>query len=141
MMAGTLLRLKYAGFDLHLWNLAKGCCGSSTLTREQASAVRQEEAQGSAKLTGAVAHPRLVNDLEIFYDAPSLAKVAAVVRRIQPDVILTRSPQDYIKDHQNTARLVPYAAFTRGMRTFPPLQIRPLRPTHGPLSCPAAWLT
>jgi LmbE family N-acetylglucosaminyl deacetylase len=29
MMAGTLLRLKDAGCEIHLWNLANGCCGSA----------------------------------------------------------------------------------------------------------------
>jgi LmbE family N-acetylglucosaminyl deacetylase len=29
MMAGTLLRLKDAGCEIHLWNLANGCYGSA----------------------------------------------------------------------------------------------------------------
>mgnify|MGYP000867140096 CR=1 FL=1 len=28
MMAGTLFLLKQAGAEIHLWNLANGCCGS-----------------------------------------------------------------------------------------------------------------
>lgn len=118
MMAGTLLRLKDAGCEIHLWNLANGCCGSTTLAREEAIAVRWQEAQASAKLAGGIAHPPLFNDLEIFYDAPSQARVAAVVRAIQPDIILTQSPQDYMEDHQNTARLVVSGAFSRGMKNF-----------------------
>lgn len=125
MMAGTLLRLGDAGCEIHLWNLANGCCGSATLSREQAAAVRWKEAQASARVAGGVAHPPLFNDLEIFYDQPSLAKVAAVVREIRPDIILTQSPQDYMEDHQNTVRLVVSAAFTRGMRNFPTAPGRP----------------
>ena len=52
MMAGTLLRLKDAGCRIHLWNLANGCCGSNTLSREEAAAARWAEAQASAKLAG-----------------------------------------------------------------------------------------
>jgi LmbE family N-acetylglucosaminyl deacetylase len=119
MMAGTLLRLKDAGYEIHLWNLANGCCGSNTLSREEAAATRWHEARDSAALAGGVAHPPMFNDLEIFYDQFSLARVAAVIRRIRPDIILTQSPQDYMEDHQNTTRLVVSAAFTRGMKNFP----------------------
>lgn len=119
MMAGTLLRLKDAGCEIHLWNLADGCCGSNVLSPAEAAAVRWEEAKASAASAGGTAHPPLFHDLEIFYDQPSLAKVAAAIRRIQPDIILTQSPQDYMEDHQNTARLVVSGAFTRGMKNFP----------------------
>jgi LmbE family N-acetylglucosaminyl deacetylase len=118
MMAGTLLRLKDAGCQIHLWNLANGCCGSATLSRERAAAIRWEEAQASAKLAGGIAHPPLFDDLDIYYDAPSVARVAAVIRQIQPDIILTQSPHDYMEDHQNTTRLVVTGAFTRAIKNF-----------------------
>jgi LmbE family N-acetylglucosaminyl deacetylase len=118
MMAGTLLCLKDAGCEIHLWNLASGCCGSATLSREEAAALRWEEAQASAKLACGTAHPPLFDDLGLFYDAPSVARAASVIRRIQPDIILTQSPQDYMEDHQNTTRLVVTGAFTRAMKNF-----------------------
>ena len=119
MMAGTLLRPKDAGCEIHLWNLANGCCGSNTLSREEATDRRWEEAQASAATAGGTTHPPLFNDLEIFYDQASLAKVSAVIRRIRPDIILTQSPQDYMEDHQITVRLIVTGAFTRGMKNFP----------------------
>jgi len=118
MMAGTLLRLKDAGCEIHLWNLANGCCGSNALSKEEAAALRWKEALDSAELAGGTAHPPLFNDIEVFYDAPSIAKVAAVIRRIRPDIILTHSPQDYMEDHQNTARLVVTGTFTRAMKNL-----------------------
>jgi len=119
MMAGTLLRLKDAGCEIHLWNLANGCCGSHALSRNEAAALRWKEARASADFAGGKAHPPLFNDIAIFYDAPSIAKTAAVIRRIKPDIILTQSPQDYMEDHQNTTRLVVTAAFTRAMTNQP----------------------
>ena len=124
MMAGTLLRLKDAGCEIHLWNLANGCCGSGKLSRGETAAVRWEEAQASAAMAGGTAHPPLFDDLGIVYDASSLAKTAAVIRLIQPDIILTHSPQDYMEDHQNTARLAVTGVFMRGMKnaeTVPPV--------------------
>ncbi|MCX6934588.1 MAG: PIG-L family deacetylase, partial [Verrucomicrobia bacterium] len=116
MMAGTLLRLKDAGCDIHLWNLANGCCGSHDLSRQETIACRWQEAHASAALAGGTGHPPLFEDLEIFYDKASVEKVGSVIRKIQPDMILTHSPQDYMEDHQNAARLVVTGAFLRGMK-------------------------
>ena len=115
-MAGTLLRLKDAGGEIHLWNLANGCCGTVRMTSGEAAATRWRETQSSAQLAGGIAHPPLFNDLEVFYDQQSLARVAAVIRRIQPDMVLTQSPQDYMEDHETTVRLVVQGAFTRAMK-------------------------
>lgn len=118
MMAGTLLRLKDAGCEIHLWNLANGSCGSNILARNEVAAVRGKEARASAQFAGGTAHPPLFQDFGVFYDASSVAKVAAVIRRIQPDIILTQSPRDYMEDHQNTTRLIVTAAFSRAMKNM-----------------------
>jgi len=113
--AGTLLLLKQAGCEIVMWNLANGCLGAISADREATSTTRKMEAEASAKLAEAKLLPPLFNDLEIFYDQPSLAKVAAGIREVKPNIILTHSPQDYMEDHQNTCRLVTTAAFSRGM--------------------------
>lgn len=118
MMAGTLLRLKDAGGEIHMWNLANGHCGTARHAREEIIRLRAAEAEASARLAGAFSHPPLFDDLGIFYDRPSLARVAAVVREIRPSIVLTQSPQDYMEDHQNTCRLVVTAVFSRGMCNF-----------------------
>ncbi|MCC7407662.1 MAG: PIG-L family deacetylase [Phycisphaeraceae bacterium] len=118
MMAGTLLRLRDRGAAVHLWNLATGSCGTATLDREAIVRMRWAEAQAAARELGATAHEPLADDLAIFYEPELLAKVAAVVRQVGPDIILTQSPADYMEDHQNTTRLVVTAAFARGMRNF-----------------------
>jgi LmbE family N-acetylglucosaminyl deacetylase len=119
MMAGTLLLLKAAGATLHCWNLSSGDCGSTIASREEVIATRRVEARTSAELAGAVLHPPLFDDFRIFYDEASLRRVAAVVRSIRPSIILTHSPEDYMEDHQNTARLVATAAFSRASPNFP----------------------
>lgn len=125
MMAGTLLRLKAAGAELHMWNLASGHCGTARLGREEIIRIRAAEAQASAQAAGAVNHPALFDDLAIFYDRESLARVAAVLREIRPTLILTHGPADYMEDHQNTCRLVVTAAFARGMCNFATEPARP----------------
>lgn len=121
-LAGTLLLLKEAGCEIHMWNLANGCCGDLTRTREEAANVRWAESVASAALAKAVPHPPLFDDLAIFYNQASLASVSAVVREIRPSIILTHSAQDYMEDHQNTCRLIVTAAFSRAIpnhRTTP----------------------
>ncbi|MEO8206661.1 MAG: PIG-L family deacetylase [Chthoniobacterales bacterium] len=118
MFAGTLLLLKEAGCEIHLWNLANGCCGSRQYSKNETSRIRLEEAKESAALAGATYHSPVFNDLEIFYDKPSLATVTDVVRSIRPQIILTHSPDDYMEDHQNVCRLIVTAAFSRGMVNF-----------------------
>jgi LmbE family N-acetylglucosaminyl deacetylase len=44
--------------------------------------------------------------------------VASTIREINPAIILTHSPQDYMEDHTNAARLAVTAAFARGMPNF-----------------------
>ncbi|MBN1459545.1 MAG: PIG-L family deacetylase [Armatimonadetes bacterium] len=119
MMAGTLLLLGKAGYDLHYLNIANGSCGTATHTKEEIVAIRTGEARYAAGLLGAKYHPPFVDDIDIFYENDLLAKVGAVVREVQPRILLVPSPQDYMEDHVNAGRLAVTAAFCREMRNFP----------------------
>src|SRR5690606_26126776 len=113
MMAGTLIRLGQAGYELHYMNLASGSCGTIRHDVETIVRMRRSEAMAAAKLIGAVYHESLVHDLEIFYDRPTLQRLASTVREAAPEIILTQSTQEYMEDHMNTTRLVLTAAFAR----------------------------
>jgi LmbE family N-acetylglucosaminyl deacetylase len=118
LMSGTLLLLRKAGYEIHYWNLANGCCGSTQYSATETARIRREEAASAAKAIGAMFHESICNDLEIYYDAPTLRKVAAVIREVTPEIVLTHSPVDYMEDHTNTCRLAVTAAFSRGMPNF-----------------------
>ena len=117
-MAGTLLLLKQAGYEIHMWNLANGSCGTSVYDVDEITRLRLAEAQASAMIAGAVHHRPIVDDLGIYYAAATVAQVAAVIREVKPGVLLIPSPQDYMEDHSNTCRLVVSSAFVRGMRNY-----------------------
>jgi LmbE family N-acetylglucosaminyl deacetylase len=119
LMSGTLMLLRKAGYEIHYWNLANGCCGSSQHDAATIARIRESEAKAAAKAIGAVFHESIASDLEIFYDKPTLAKVAAVIRQVAPEVLLTHSPTDYMEDHTNACRLAVTGAFVRGMPNFP----------------------
>jgi LmbE family N-acetylglucosaminyl deacetylase len=118
-MAGTLVLLKQAGYQLHYMNIANGSCGTATRTRAEIVRIRTNEAKAACKVIGATFHPPLVNDLDIFYEEELLARVSAVVRKVRPTIMLVPSPQDYMEDHVNAGRLAVSAAFFRGMRNYP----------------------
>ncbi len=122
-MAGTLVRLKQADWDIHYLNVASGNCGSSRYDAAKTRAVRRQEAQRAAGILGAHWHRDFTDDLEILYDLKLLRQLAAVIRQVKPSIVLTHSPQDYMEDHVNAGRLAVSATFARGMpnfRTVPP---------------------
>jgi LmbE family N-acetylglucosaminyl deacetylase len=124
-MAGTLMLLGQAGYELHYMNIANGSCGTTQYTREEIIRIRREEARTAARAIGAIYHESLVDDLEIYYEKRLLARVSAAMREVAPEIVLTHSPADYMEDHQNAARLAVSAAFCRGMPNFPTDPARP----------------
>ncbi|MSU57039.1 MAG: LmbE family protein [Pedosphaera sp.] len=117
-MAGTLVLLQRAGWEIHYLNLANGCCGSQQYNARQLRRMRLGEARRAAKVLGAHFHPPLCNDLEIFYELSLLRRLAAVIREVKPNIVLTHPPVDYMEDHTNTCRLVVTAAFAHAMPNF-----------------------
>ncbi|MCA9192717.1 MAG: PIG-L family deacetylase [Planctomycetales bacterium] len=119
VMSGTMLQLASRGWELHYFNIADGCCGSTSMNRATCRAVRLKEAQASANLMQAVFYPPICHDLEIFYNEVALAQVCQIVRNAKPSVILTHALADYMEDHQNAARLAVTGAFARSAPNFP----------------------
>ncbi len=125
LMSGTLMLLGRAGYELHTMTIANGSCGTAHLSREAIVRIREAEAQAAAASIGAQHHDSLVDDLAIFYEPQLLARVAAVMREVAPEILLLPSPVDYMEDHQNAARLGVTAAFGRGMPNFATAPLRP----------------
>jgi LmbE family N-acetylglucosaminyl deacetylase len=124
-MAGTLQQLKRAGYGIHYFNVANGCCGSQKYNARQLARIRLTEARRAAKILGARFHPPICDDMEIVYDLRLVRRVAAVIREVKPTVVLTHPPVDYMEDHTNTCRLVVTAAFTHAMPNFRSIPPRP----------------
>ncbi|MBI3851201.1 MAG: PIG-L family deacetylase [Verrucomicrobia bacterium] len=125
-MAGTLVLLQRAGWATHYLNVANGCCGSVQYDARKTRIVRRAEAKNAAKVLGAHFHESFCNDLEILYDLKLVRRLAAVIREVKPNIVLTHSPVDYMEDHTNTSRLAATAAFAHAMPNF---RSAPPRPT------------
>ena len=126
-MAGTLILLAGAGWQVHTMNIADGSCGSAEHDAATIAAIRLQEAENAARHLDAVFHPPLVPDIGIYYEPGLLAKVGSIMRAVAPDILLVPSPQDYMEDHMNACRLAVTAAFCRGMRNWP------VDPPRGPI--------
>ena len=118
MMAGTLYLLREAGYRTHYLNIATGSCGSLEHRPAALRRIRRREARKAAGVLGADYHASRADDLELLYSLPLLRWLTGIVREVQPSIVLTHSPQDYMEDHTNTCRLAVTAAFARGMPNF-----------------------
>src|SRR5436190_1984468 len=76
-MAGTLVLLKRADWEIHYLNLGNGCCGSVQHDARKTRAIRRDEARRAAKVLGAEFHESLCNDLEILYELKLLRRLVA----------------------------------------------------------------
>lgn len=119
MMSGTLILLGEAGYALHYMSLGSGSCGSTIYTPEETERVRECEGRKAAECLDAVFYPGLVRDIDILYEKGILARLGAIMRQVNPGILLVPSPEDYMEDHMMTCRLAVTAAFCMGMKNFP----------------------
>ena len=118
VMAGTLCLLREAGWATHYLNVSSGSGGSLVHGAAALRRIRRNEARRAAALLGAQYHESHADDLEVVYSVPLLRALTAVMRAVQPTIVLTHSPQDYMEDHTNVSRLAVTAAFARGIPNF-----------------------
>ena len=118
MAAGTLLLLRERGYAIHYMTVASGNCGSMTMDSATTRDVRRRESEEAAVYLGASWHAPLCDDLEIVYKVDLVRQLAAVIREVNPSIVLTHSPQDYMEDHMATSRLAVTAAFAKNMPNF-----------------------
>lgn len=118
LCAGTLIHLVDRGVSLHIATMTAGDCGSSAHSSAKISRIRREEAKRAAELVSAPYTCLEERDLLIGYDGPTLRKVMELVRRVDPALVFTHSPQDYMVDHETTSRLCQTACFGASARNF-----------------------
>jgi LmbE family N-acetylglucosaminyl deacetylase len=119
MMAGTLILLRDAGWNIHCMHLADGRCGTASEAIEEIVAVRQKEAEDACEVIGARYHEGIAADLQLYHTTENVARVVSVIRAARPRILLLHSPADYMTDHETACRIGVTAAFARAMPNFP----------------------
>ncbi|MCO5238457.1 MAG: PIG-L family deacetylase [Chitinophagaceae bacterium] len=105
LAGGTLALLAEKGWNIVIATMTPGQAGSVTLNAEAISAVRRKEAAAAAGVVSGTYHCLESEDVFIMYDKPTLLKVITLFREIQPSLVITASPQDYMFDHEITSHL------------------------------------
>ena len=130
LAGGTLALLSAAGHEITIATMTAGDCGSAEHTSKQIAAIRRGEALRSAEII----HARYLccgfSDLRIFNDDTARRRVTEVLRKINPDLVITSAPVDYMSDHETTSILVKDACFAAPVplyRTEDPYAAPPLK--------------
>lgn len=111
---GTLSKYAEQGHSVVMCHVANGNMGHAVIMPEELRIIRTKEAEEAGKLICASEVINLdINDLEIdSHNKATVKKVIEVVRYVKPDIIITHSPDDYMKDHLEVSRLVFDASFS-----------------------------
>ncbi len=135
LVGGTLFQLKDLGWELGIVTMTAGDCGSLTIPREELARTRHAEAQAAADYLGAWYGCAGLMDVEVFCDHENLRRVVDVMRRFDPDVVITQSPVDYMLDHEEASRLARGASFALSMPNYETRQAPPASKAGPPRLC------
>jgi len=112
--SGTLARYAAQGHNVVMCHVANGNMGHAVIMPDELRIIRTKEAEDAGKLIGASEIINLdVNDLEIdSNNKDTVKKVIDLIRYVKPGLIITHSPEDYMKDHLEVSKLVFDASFS-----------------------------
>ncbi len=111
LCAGTLARLQKQGFAVHIATMTAGDGGSAELSNEEISIIRYLEAQQGAAILGADYFCAQQKDFFVTFGKSSMQAALEIIRRVNPLLVFTHSPQDYMTDHEQTSLIVRAACF------------------------------
>lgn len=124
--AGTLIRYVKEGHKVHMAIAATGNVGSKIHTGPEIEAIRAVEAQKGAEVIGAELTIMGFLDGEVWQDNATWKKYIDLIRRTNPDVILTHDRDDYVHDHSNVGEMVYRAAIWASVANIPDTEYPPI---------------
>ena len=108
---GVTAMYRAAGHHVKFVSVTNGEAGHQRLQPAELAATRKAEAQAVARLMG-IEYEVLGNrDGRLLATLEPRFELIALIRRYQPDLILTHRPNDYHPDHRATSTLVCDAAY------------------------------
>ena len=124
--AGTLISEARKGKKIGLVDLTRGEMGTRGTVE-----IRDQEAIDAAKIIGAVVRENLgLPDTRFVNDDETKAKVIGLIRKYQPEIVITNAPHDRHPDHGRAATLVVESCFLAGLQKWqmPGIPANPWRP-------------
>ena len=123
---GTLIRYVKEGHKVYMAVACTGNVGSKAHTGPEIEAIRAVEAQKAADVIGAELIMMGYRDGEVWQDNPSWKKFIDLIRRTNPDVIITHDKADYVHDHSNVGELAYRAAIWASVANIPDTEYPPI---------------
>lgn len=112
LFAGTAIQLAASGCAVKFVSVCNGDCGHQSMGHVELAQRRYGEAQAAAKLCGITEYQVLEHhDCEVVADLRLRAEIVRIIRRFQPDVVISHRCCDYHADHRNTGQAVIDAAY------------------------------
>ena len=116
--AGTLALLAEKGYEIHVAVLAGGEVGHPTMKPQDIRALRLAENANAAAVLGAKFHYAGGHDLEVQFDAEYRRRTTRIIREVDPLIVLTNPPMDYLADHEETSKLVRNACYIASVPNY-----------------------
>lgn len=105
LAAGAMALLGEKGYELHIASSTAGDGGSATLGPLEIAAIRREEGRRAAAMIDAKFHCLEMKDIHITFSEAIILKSIDFLRQVNPTLLITHSPVDYMVDHEVTAML------------------------------------
>ena len=110
--SGTLLKCAQRGDKVTVCHTANGNMGHVIIPPDELREMRILEARNAAKKGGFEILTLDIGDLlPNSSDQKQRDAMIDLMRYVQPDLIITHAPQDYMSDHQEVSKLVFHASF------------------------------
>ncbi len=127
MAGAVMLKHKRAGWDITIVHLTAGEKGHPTLSPEDYLKMRLEDARASAAFLGANLEILPYKDAESEVSGEAAWRVAHLIRKYRPTILITHWRGSFHRDHRNTHSIVKDALFKADLAAF-----RTADPAHTP---------
>jgi len=117
-VAGTLALLAQKGYAIHVADLAGGEVGHPTMKPQQLRERRLAENARAAAIIGGKFHYGGGHDLEVQFDAEYRQCATRIIREVDPLIVFTTPPMDYLPDHEETSKLVRNACYIASVPNY-----------------------
>ena len=110
--SGTLIKCVQRGDKVTVCHVANGNMGHEIISPDDLREIRIGEAKNAGKLAGIEVVTLDIGDLlPNGCNVEQRDKVVELIKKVQPDFIITHSPTDYMPDHREVSKLVFDASF------------------------------
>lgn len=126
LCGGTLARLAERGWTVCVVTATAGDCGSMLQDSATIAARRLGEAQAAAAVLGGTHECLGEQDGRVFLGERPISALVAILRRVQPTIVLTHALSDYMIDHEQMALIARSATFIASAPNFPSGKPQPI---------------